>query len=594
MNLQTTRYPICQLPLWFACSLAFMLGNVVSGQTVLYDNTHVPVFDGRDWGIFPDDPFTFGAQSFRVGNSGAISEITIGMSRATNGSGTVSFSLWDDDDGIPGTSVAEIGTVDVALLEDSRSVALPMVTFKPDIEGLVPNQLYYVVSDHTELSGNSPSRNNSIVYGAIRHNENTKSPPVLLGSFNAPEPSRDTWETPADLGFEDEWLQMRVVAAGDPFATPGINFQETYRQTFDSFPNDGSRTALPHGWVYYDEVVENDVADPGDDEMIYNTLTTHDFPPGARFRLDSAGATLFNAGVPGETDRALTVGTHRRSGESTIQFVTEVTGGNAESLQLAFDMEVWESDRSRDDPGEAAFDVALDLDTGNGFEPLLDLGRVTTGATLVPAMGDFVDGNDDAYRVSFDSRQRNLAIPDGAQLRISWKADLEAETRGWVFGLDNVSLRLFADAISVLGDFDGNGQLTAGDIDLLSEAIRDGEDALSFDVNSDDVIDFADREHWVTSREIANTLFGDANLDGIVDFADFLALSKGFGSEGGWGQGDFDGNGDVEFPDFLALAESFGQSASVAAVPEPSSFLLHLIGLAGFAKRRSRSTGAFL
>lgn len=145
-------------------------------------------------------------------------------------------------------------------------------------------------------------------------------------------------------------------------------------------------------------MVENDpddpTDDPTDDALIYNTYTytTHAFPTDSRFRIQSEGPTLFNAGVPGDSDRALTIGTHRQSDESTLQFVTELTGGDAKSLRLAFDVEAWESDRRKDDPGEAAFIVVLDVDSGNGFEQVLDFGKVTTRATLVPAEGDYVNG----------------------------------------------------------------------------------------------------------------------------------------------------------------------------------------------------------
>ena len=56
------------------------------------------------------------------------------------------------------------------------------------------------------------------------------------------------------------------------------------------------------------------------------------------------------------------------------------------------------------------------------------------------------------------------------------------------------------------------------------------------------------------------------NLDGNVAFDDFLALSAQFGSEGGWGEGDFDGSGQVDFDDFLLLSAFFGFSADTEQV----------------------------
>ena len=230
--------------------------------------------------------------------------------------------------------------------------------------------------------------------------------------------------------------------------------------------------------------------------------------------------------------------------------------------------------------------MLIDVDSGNGFEPLLDLGNVTTGATLVPATGDYVNGNDNAYRISFDSKLKSVAIPDGSQVRVRWKADLDAETRGWIYGLDNVSLSLSAN---VVGDFDGDGQLSPGDLDLLSSQFGVNPKDMKFDVNSDGVVDLADHRHWVESEDYANTFVGDTNLDGTVDFPDFLTLSAGFGNAGGWATGDLDGNGQVEFPDFLALSANFGKSSVAAeSVPEPSSSIL-LLGMAGLIVGRIRN-----
>ena len=83
---------------------------------------------------------------------------------------------------------------------------------------------------------------------------------------------------------------------------------------------------------------------------------------------------------------------------------------------------------------------------------------------------------------------------------------------------------------------------------------------------------------------IVRGISGDANLDGIVNFADFLIVSSNLNqpSENGWLDGDFSGAGVTSFSDFLALSDNFGRtgfrSAGAAAVPEPSAFVVLLIG----------------
>ena len=224
--------------------------------------------------------------------------------------------------------------------------------------------------------------------------------------------------------------------------------------------------------------------------------------------------------------------------------------------------------------------MTLELDFGQGFEGIADMGRVTTG-TLMPPGDPYADGNLDDYRVSFISDVLAAPLAKANTLRLRWTTDGLGASQQWVFGLDNVVLNFL-----LVGDFDGDGQLTAADMDLLSQAVRAGDADSTFDVNGDDRVDASDRERWV--RELAGTTFGDANLDHEVGFADFLLLSNGFGTAAGWGHGDFDGDGETAFPDFLLLAEHFG-ATQASAVPEPScATLIVMMALAGAVMRRAR------
>ena len=191
-----------------------------------------------------------------------------------------------------------------------------------------------------------------------------------------------------------------------------------------------------------------------------------------------------------------------------------------------------------------------------------------------------------ANRVSFDSGVLPASIPDGSQLRFRWAAALDGNLDGWVFGLDDVQLSLFGASGSIFGDFDESGAFGPADIDLLSVAVRDGIDDLAFDTNGDGRVGTEDYDSLLDQ---ANVLLGDTDISSAVDFSDFLALSSNFGQAGGWAAGDFDGNGEVDFPDFLILSENFGtSSAAVAAVPEPSSTWLCLMGLIGLSTWRRR------
>ena len=190
-------------------------------------------------------------------------------------------------------------------------------------------------------------------------------------------------------------------------ATESLAVGQPYTQDFDTLGTDGSaEIALPNAWTVTDENAFN----------IYQHETAASFP----ITTTARGAYPFamSAGVPGETDRALSIYALRdsevrrhHSSTSQLQFLADADGA-ADSLQVQFDIEAWDASTSSSasDPGEAAFDVTIDIDSGNGFEPLLDLGRITTGQLQRPD-GDYLNGNDATNRVSFDSGHASRVDP---------------------------------------------------------------------------------------------------------------------------------------------------------------------------------------
>jgi hypothetical protein len=101
------------------------------------------------------------------------------------------------------------------------------------------------------------------------------------------------------------------------------------------------------------------------------------------------------------------------------------------------------------------------------------------------------------------------------------------------------------------------------------------------------------------------TYYADANLDGVVDSTDLSILIGGYGNTGAtWDQGDFNGDGVVDSTDLSILIGAYGndppwltddQSSSsdvgTAAVPEPATLSLLVLGGLGFvvgAVRRRR------
>ncbi len=156
--------------------------------------------------------------------------------------------------------------------------------------------------------------------------------------------------------------------------------------------------------------------------------------------------------------------------------------------------------------------------------------------------------------------------------------------------IDNVSVR----SQGIPGDFDGDGQLTAFDIDLLNEEIRAMTNLPDFDLNGDSAVDVADQKMWVES--IKKTYYGDANLDGIFNTTDLIQVFQRGEYEdvvplnSTWEDGDFNGDAEFNTTDLIVAFQGggfeLGPRAAVLAVPEPGSLALLLIGLLAVCHRR--------
>ncbi|MCA9166220.1 MAG: PQQ-binding-like beta-propeller repeat protein [Planctomycetales bacterium] len=156
-------------------------------------------------------------------------------------------------------------------------------------------------------------------------------------------------------------------------------------------------------------------------------------------------------------------------------------------------------------------------------------------------------------------------------------------------GTDVGRVRVFtyvADEVVVIGDFDGNGILDAADIDKLAAAIRVTAGDISFDINGDQLVNETDLRFWV--HDLKHTFVGDANLDGQFGTSDLIAVFQvghyedNIAGNSTWATGDWNGDGDFTPDDLVAaLADGgyeHGPRATVAAVPEPSSCLLFVVG----------------
>jgi len=75
-------------------------------------------------------------------------------------------------------------------------------------------------------------------------------------------------------------------------------------------------------------------------------------------------------------------------------------------------------------------------------------------------------------------------------------------------------------------------------------------------------------------------IFGDFNADGVIDSADFNILADNFLVGNTHATGDINFSQNVDLQDFVEFVAAFDQANAGAAVPEPSSVVLVLLGLA--------------
>jgi len=143
----------------------------------------------------------------------------------------------------------------------------------------------------------------------------------------------------------------------------------------------------------------------------------------------------------------------------------------------------------------------------------------------------------------------------------------------------------------VTGDFDGDGDVDADDIDILCANMGGDLDPYDLDgngvVDEDDMIfhieNLVEWDNGVTNG--AGTVVGDFNLDGVVNATDLQIMKGSFGSSGvGYADGNANCDTVVNATDLQILKGNFGESAS--AVPEPLTIGLLAVSGAALLRRK--------
>ncbi|MCA9214076.1 MAG: hypothetical protein KDB27_13485 [Planctomycetales bacterium] len=150
-------------------------------------------------------------------------------------------------------------------------------------------------------------------------------------------------------------------------------------------------------------------------------------------------------------------------------------------------------------------------------------------------------------------------------------------------------------------DFDGDGSLGEGDVNILSAAIANGDQDPKFDVNSDGAVDVSDLNFFIGDETKLHTWIGDVNLDGELSTGDLIQMFENGKYETGdpalWSDGDVNGDGVFDSGDLVAALADGGFELGPKwvpsnAVPEPVGRLLPVVVLTTIAIRRRTSRHA--
>ena len=167
---------------------------------------------------------------------------------------------------------------------------------------------------------------------------------------------------------------------------------------------------------------------------------------------------------------------------------------------------------------------------------------------------------------------------------------------GWYNHYDAMTLRVTAPGTpDALGDFDGDGDVDADDVDILCANM--GGDPATYDLDEDGDVDEDDMVYHVETlveydtdgdgtADGNGTYLGDFNLDGVVNATDLQLMKGTFGTSGvGYAAGNANCDTVVNATDLQILKGTFG-SAVAGGVPEPASAALLLVAGAALARRR--------
>ena len=189
----------------------------------------------------------------------------------------------------------------------------------------------------------------------------------------------------------------------------------------------------------------------------------------------------------------------------------------------------------------------------------------------------------------------------GLNTRFFWSNNMFDPYGGYFFADqidsgDALAMEFYIVPNAVPGDIDGDGDVDGDDVDDLCANI--GGDPGTYDMDGDGDVDEDDMvfhvenllEYDTDGDSIVDgqgTFRGDFNADGAVNGTDLSIMNGNFGTTAGYAGGNANCDTTVNGTDLSILAGSFGNVVT-AAVPEPASAALLVLGGCALLKRRRR------
>ncbi len=189
-------------------------------------------------------------------------------------------------------------------------------------------------------------------------------------------------------------------------------------------------------------------------------------------------------------------------------------------------------------------------------------------ATFVSATPDGQGGFDVVYEIAANGGTWDSA--DNGTYTISTAAGEVADLGGNVVNgsVDIGSFLVDISGNNVPHDLDGDGDVDGDDIDAMCLAASNGSTDLTFDYNSDGIVNSLDFSAYLGA---INVLSGDANMDGSVDVSDLtvwianrFVVNDPSNPGVGWATADFNCDGSTDVSDFAIWNANAFTSSPVA------------------------------